>query len=65
MKTIGFHIKRLGLFLYLQNYYRYKQFYITPGVIVEGVIGYDAYFDLEIKLLCFAVGVRFIWIKRK
>lgn len=66
MKTIGFHIGRIGFYLYLQSLWKYKQFYLTPGVMVEGVKGHDVfYFDFEIKLLCFAVGVRLIWIKTK
>lgn len=61
MKTIGFHIGRIGFYLYLQSLWKYKQFYLTPGVMVEGVKGHD----IEIKLLCFSVGFRLIWIKTK
>lgn len=49
MKTIGFHIGRIGFYLYLQSLWKYKQFYLTPGVMVEGVKGHDVYFDFEIK----------------
>lgn len=65
MKTIGFHIGRIGFYLYLQSLWKYKQFYLTPGVMVEGVKGHDVYLDIEIKLLCFSVGFRLIWIKTK
>lgn len=53
MKTIGFHIGRIGFYLYLQSLWKYKQFYLTPGVMVEGVKGHDVFLDIEIKLLCF------------
>lgn len=65
MKTIGFHIGRIGFYLYLQSLWKYKQFYLTPGVMVEGVKGHDVYLYIEIKLLCFSVGFRLIWIKTK
>lgn len=51
METIGFHIERIGFYLYLQSLWKYKQFYLTPGVMVEGVKGHDVY--LELKLNCF------------
>jgi hypothetical protein len=41
MKTIGFHIGRIGFYLYLQSLWKYKQFYLTPGVMVEGVKGHE------------------------
>lgn len=63
MKTIGFHIGCIGFYLYLQSLWKNKQFYLTPGVMVEGVN--DVYLDIEIKLLCFSVGFRLIWIKIK
>lgn len=39
MKTIGFHIWRLGFYLYLQSLWKYKQFYLFPALMVEGVKG--------------------------
>lgn len=65
MKTVGFHIGCIGFYLYLQSLCRYKQFYLTPGVMVGGIKGHDVCLDFEIKLLCFAVGIRMIWIKSK
>lgn len=65
MKTIGFHIWRFGFYLYLQSLWRYKQFYLFPALMVEGVKGHDAYFDIEIKILCFCFGFRLIWINRR
>lgn len=63
MKTIGLHIERIGLYLYMQSLRKYKQFYLMPGVMVWGIKG-DG-FDFEITFLCFAVGVRLAWIKSK
>lgn len=65
MKIIGFHIERIGFYFYMQSLRKYKQFYLMPGVMVEGVKGHGFYFDFEIKFLCFAVGVRLAWIKSK
>ena len=45
MKTIGFHIGRIELYLYMQSLRKYKQFYLMPGVMVEGVKGHGFYFD--------------------
>lgn len=53
MKTIGFHIGRIVFYLYLQSLWKYKQFYLTPEFMVEGVKEYDVYLDIEIKLLFF------------
>lgn len=63
MKIIGFHIGRIGLYLYMQSLRKYKQFYLMPGVMVEGIKGHGFYF--EIKFFCFAAGVRLAWIKVK
>lgn len=63
MKAIGFHIGRIELYLYMQSLRKYKQFCLMPGVVVGGVKGHG--FDFEITFLCFAVGVRLVWIKVK
>lgn len=63
MKIIGFHIERIGLYLYMQSLRKYKQFYLMPGVMVGGVKGHG--FDFEITFLCFAAGVRLVCIKAK
>lgn len=63
MVQIGFHIWRIGLYLFAREYMKYNQYYIIPGVSVDAVT--DRYVDVELKILCFGVGIRFIWIKRK
>nr|DAD82461.1 MAG TPA: hypothetical protein [Siphoviridae sp. ctHMI2] len=60
MKTIGF-IGCIEFHLYIQSLWKYKQFYLMPGVMVEGIKGHGFYF--EIKFLCLAVGVRLVCIK--
>lgn len=65
MAQIGFHIGRVGLFLYGREYLKYNSWFIVPGVTVDAVNGYDRYLDVELKALFVGVGIRFIWIKRK
>lgn len=62
MKTIGF-IGCAEFHLYIQSLWKYKQFYLMPGVMVEGIKGHG--FCFEIKFFCFAAGVRLAWIKAK
>lgn len=62
---IGFHIWRFGICVYVREYWKYKSWFIIPGVSVDAVNGYDCYLDVELKALFVGVGIRFIWIKRK
>lgn len=59
----GFHIWRIGVYLYALEYLKYNVWFIIPGLSIEFVNGYDRRFDIEVKLLCFGIGVRFIWLK--
>lgn len=43
MKTIGF-IGCVEFHLYIQSLWKYKQFYLMPGVMVEGIKGHGFYF---------------------
>lgn len=65
MKTIGFHFWRIGIYLYLQNFWKYRQIYLFPGLSLNWINGKDVYCDIDVKLLCFAVGIRIIWVKTK
>lgn len=58
------HFNRIGLCMYAHEYWKYKTFYLYPALTVEVVNGYDHFADFEIKLLCFGIGMRFIWIKK-
>jgi hypothetical protein len=62
---IGFHIGRVGVSVYVREYWKYKSWFIIPGVSVDAVNGYDRYVDIEAKILFIGIGIRFIWIKRK
>ena len=53
---IGFHIGRVGVSVYVREYWKYKSWFVVPGVSVDAVNGYDRYVG---------IGIRFIWIKRK
>lgn len=60
---IGAHVRRVGVYLYAREYWKYKSWQF--GVSFDAVNGYNRYVDVELKILCFGVGIRFIWIKRK
>lgn len=62
MKGICLHFGRLGLSLYGRSFWQYRQFFLLPTVTAEYGKGYDVHVDLEIKLLCFGIGVRFIYL---
>lgn len=59
---IGFHIGRVGVSVYVREYWKYKSWFVVPGVSVDAVNGYV---DIEAKILYVGIGIRFIWIKRK
>ena len=62
---IGVHIGRVGVCVYVREYWKYKSWFVVPGVSVDAVNGYDRYVDIEAKILFVGIGIRFIWIKRK
>lgn len=62
---IGVHIGRVGVSVYVRDYWKYKSWFIVPGVSVDAVNGYDRYVDIEVKVLFVGIGIRFICIKRK
>lgn len=62
---IGFHAGRVGVSVYVREYWKYKSWFIIPGVSVDAVNGSDRYVDIEAKILFVGIGIRFIWIKRK
>lgn len=59
----GIHVGRVGVYVYAHEYWQYHSWQF--GVSVDAVNGYDHYLDLELKVFCFGIGVRFIWIKRE
>lgn len=54
---IGFHIGRVGVSVYVREYWEYKSWFIIPGVSVDAVNGYV---DIEAKILFVGIGIRFI-----
>ena len=62
---IGFYLMRLGIAFYAREYWKYKSWFIFPGVSIDTVNGYDVYIDFELKFLFLGFGVRFIWQKKK
>lgn len=65
MKSIGFKFRRIGIFLFMRNVWKYKHFVLLPTLELDAVKGYDRYSDLELKFLCFGLGFRFIWITKR
>ena len=59
---IGLHLWRIGLFIFMREYFKYKSWFILPGVSIDFIKGYDRCISIEIKFLCFGVGVNLIWI---
>lgn len=60
---IGVHIGWVGVCVYVREYWKYKSWFVVPGVSVDAVNG--CYVDIEAKILFVSIGIRFIWIKRK
>lgn len=60
---IGFHIGRVGVYVYVREYWKYKSWQF--GVSIDAINSYDRYVDIEAKILFVGIGIRFIWIKRK
>lgn len=61
---LGFHVGVLGFFLVCREFLKTNTFYIFPAACISWHKGYDFYCDLEIKFLCFAIGLKFIIINR-
>ena len=62
---IGLYLMRLGLVIYAREYWKYKSWFVFPGVTIDAINGYDAYLDVELKVLFLGFGIRFIWRKKK
>lgn len=58
--TLGFALGSLGLVFYAREYWKYKSWFVVPGLSVDYVSGYDYYVDIEIKILFLGFGLRFI-----
>ena len=47
---IGLHIGRGGVSFYVREYWKYKSWFVVPGVSVDAGKGYDRYVDNEAKI---------------
>lgn len=59
----GLHFGHFGVCLYAREYWKYRSYQF--GLSIDIVNSFDRYFDIEIKILCFSIVLRFISIKRK
>lgn len=57
----GLHIGRFGLFLFARDYVKYHSYQF--GVGVDFINSADTYLDIEARVACFGIGIRFVWIK--
>lgn len=62
---IGFHIGQVGVSVYVREYWKYKSWFVVPGVSVDVVNGYDRYVDIEAKILFVGIGIRFNGLKER
>lgn len=58
----GLHLGRLGIFLFGREYIKYHSYQF--GVGVDFINSGDAYLDIEVRIACFGIGVRFVWYKK-
>lgn len=57
----GLHIGRFGLFLFGREYIKYHSYQF--GVCIDFINFGDTYLDIEARVACFGIGLRFVWIK--
>lgn len=61
----GIHRKRFGVFLFAREYWRFHSFQL--GVSIDAITPKtgDKYLDIECRIACFGVGIRFVIINRE
>ena len=57
----GLYFGRFGLFLFGREYIKYHSYQF--GVGIDFINSGDAYLDIEARVACFGIGIRFVWIK--
>lgn len=55
---IGFHIGRVGVFLFAREYVKYHT--LQFGLAIDAVKYDDAYLDIELRIAVVGIGVRFV-----
>lgn len=58
----GVHIGRFGMFLFGREYMKYHSYQFGCGV--DFINSEDKYMDFEMRVACFGVGVRFMWVSK-
>lgn len=53
---------RFCIGLFAREYIKYHSYQFGIGFDFYG--GFDKYFDIEVKVACFGLGIRFTWIKK-
>lgn len=60
MKEIRFSILKVGIGFHARQFWKYKTFYIIPGVTIEANNNdYWANIQIELNILCFGLGIKF------
>lgn len=60
---LGIHAGRVGVFLFGREYWQYKSFQF--GISFDWIDGTDRYFDIELRFVCFGIGIRFVTTPKK
>lgn len=57
---LGIHGKRYGAFLFAREYWQYHS--LQFGISIDAIMakGNDKYIDVELRIVCFAIGIRFV-----
>lgn len=59
----GIHVFRFGIFLFAREYVKYHSYQFGCGI--DFINSGDAYLDVEMRVACFGIGVRFVWMKKQ
>lgn len=58
----GFHFMRFGFFLFAREYIKFNSYQF--GLAIDWIKYDDAYLDIEFRLACFGVGIRFVLLNK-
>lgn len=60
--VLGIGLGRFNLFLYAREFVRFHIWEF--GISFDAVKGIDRYLDIEARMFCFGIGVRFVWLNK-
>jgi len=64
MIQLTFSLSKLGFAVFARTFWKYKEFYIIPGVVVSFAnLESRRKLDIEIKILCFGIGFQ-LYLKK-